>query len=47
MAKSVALNDMADIPEVQITMDISKKRAITVEYQGRFYKFKECQDRLN
>ena len=32
--------------DVQITMDISKERAITVEYQEKVYKSKECQDVL-
>ena len=32
--------------DVQITMDISKERAITVEYQEKVYKSKECQEVL-
>ena len=46
MAKIIALKDMAAVPGVQITMDRSKERAITVEYQGKIYKVKECQDWL-
>ena len=46
MSNIVALKDMANVPGVWITMDSSKERAIAVWYQGIFYKFKECQDRL-
>ena len=46
MVKTVVLKDMADVPGVQITMYSSKDRAIKVEYQGKNYKFKECQDGL-
>ena len=43
MDNIVALKDMDDILGVKITMDISKERAVTVEYKGKKYKFKECQ----
>ena len=46
MANIVALKDMGDVLGVRITMDSSKERVITVEYQGKLYKFKECQDGL-
>ena len=46
MANIVALKDMVDVPGVRITMDRSKERAITVEYQGNLYKFKDLQDWL-
>ena len=46
MANIIALKDMADVPGSQMTMDSSKDRTITVEYQGKIYKFKECQDGL-
>ena len=46
MSNIVALKYMANLPGVRITMDISKDLEITVEYQGKFYNFKECQDRL-
>ena len=46
MANIVALKDMDDVPGFQIKMDSSNECSITVEYQGNFYKFKECQDGL-
>ena len=46
MANIVALKGMAGVTGVQITMDSSKEREITLEYQEKIYNFKECQDRL-
>ena len=46
MANTVALKDMSDVPGVRITMDSSKDSANTVDYQGKNYKFKECQNGL-
>ena len=46
MANSVALKDVANVPGVWIKMDSSKECTITVEYQGKIYKFRECQDGL-
>ena len=46
MANIVALKDMANVPGYQITTDSSKGRAIKVQYQGKVYKFKECQGGL-
>ena len=40
MSNIVMLKDVSDVPGVRITMDISKERAITVEYQGKVYKLK-------
>ena len=46
MANIVELKDMADVLGVLITMDSSKQLAITVQYQGKVYKFKDYQDGL-
>ena len=46
MANIVALKDMANVTGSRITMDGSKEREITVEYQGKFYNSKEFQDGL-
>ena len=46
MANIVAPKDMSDVPGVRITMDSSKERVTTVDYQGRVYKFKDFQYRL-
>ena len=46
MLNIVVLKDMANVTGVRIKMDISKDREITVEYQVKIYKFKECQDGL-
>ena len=46
MNNIVALKHMAHVPGFPITMDISKERAITVDYQYNVYKFKKCQDGL-
>ena len=43
MANTISLKDMDNVSVLRITMDSSKERAITVDYQGKFYKFKECQ----
>ena len=37
---------MEDVPGALIKMDISKERAIKVDYQGKNYKIKGCQERL-
>ena len=46
MANMFALKDMYDVTGFLIRMDRSKERVIIVEYQEKFYKFKEFQDGL-
>ena len=37
---------MSNVPGVLIMVDSSKYCAITVQYQGKIYKFNVCQDGL-
>ena len=46
MANIVAIKDMAYVPGVQIKMNSSKEREVTVKYQEKVYKLKEFQDGL-
>ena len=46
MAKIVAPKGMANVPGSRITMESSKERSITMEYQVKVYKLKEFQDGL-
>ena len=43
MANTVLLKDLVDVLVIRITIYSSKERAITVEYQGKLYKFKNFQ----
>jgi len=42
----ITMKDMASIPSVRITMDISIELEIIVEIKGAIFKCKECNDGL-
>ena len=46
MAAIISMKDIANIPGVRIKMDTALDRAIFVEYKGKTYKFKKCDEGL-
>lgn len=46
IATILSMKDIANIPGVRIKMDTALDRTIFVEYKGKSYKFKECDDGL-
>jgi hypothetical protein len=46
MANIFSMKDVVSLPNVKVTMDSDKERALIVEFQGQVFKFEECANGL-